>query len=315
MNAYPTANDPRYKILLIVVYYGSWPPWFPAYLESCRTNETIDWLFITDCANPPSAPSNVKFTASTRENLIEMVTKRLAIDVVIPSNRKLCDIRPIYGVIFDNHIQGYDFWGFCDVDVIWGNIRHFYTDEILAKYDAISARKSRLSGHFTLLRNCNKINLAFWDYPSLVKILVNPAYCWFDEQGFSDHLASRPSISILWDLFRVNFARFVDDRPSILSWMDRYRWKNGRLYSVSEGSTEIMYLHFMNWKDSLAWCDLSYGEHVEEFDISYCSITKDGGSAPLNYRLTSRIKTIKNPRYYALGLYRRILKLVSKNKH
>ena len=47
----------------------------------------------------------------------------------------------------------YDFWGYCDIDLIFGNIRKFITDDILDKYDKILSR-----GHFTLFRNKDSIN-------------------------------------------------------------------------------------------------------------------------------------------------------------
>jgi hypothetical protein len=35
-----------------------------------------------------------------------------------------------YGEIFANELHEYDFWGFSDIDLIWGNIRNFYTEEL-----------------------------------------------------------------------------------------------------------------------------------------------------------------------------------------
>ncbi|WP_371417607.1 DUF6625 family protein [Anabaena sp. UHCC 0187] len=36
------------KIAIIIVYFGQWPVWFPAFLESCRYNSSVNWLFFTD---------------------------------------------------------------------------------------------------------------------------------------------------------------------------------------------------------------------------------------------------------------------------
>ena len=48
------------------------------------------------------------------------------------------DLQPAYGVIFDEYIQGFDFWGHFDIDVVWGDIRSFITEEILKNYQIIS---------------------------------------------------------------------------------------------------------------------------------------------------------------------------------
>ncbi|MEO1131626.1 MAG: DUF6625 family protein, partial [Cyanobacteria bacterium J06639_1] len=40
------------KIALIVVWFGQWPIWFPAFLRSCELNPSVDWLIFTDCPKP-----------------------------------------------------------------------------------------------------------------------------------------------------------------------------------------------------------------------------------------------------------------------
>lgn len=66
---------------------------------------------------------------------------------------KLCDFKPAYGEIFQQEIKEYDFWGHCDCDLVFGNIRKFITDDILDKYDRIGN-----CGHFILYRNNKKVN-------------------------------------------------------------------------------------------------------------------------------------------------------------
>ena len=73
----------------------------------------------------------------------------------------LCKYRVVYHELFKENISGFDFWGFCDCDLIFGNLRYFITDEILDKYDKISWR-----GHLTLFKNNPKINNAYKiEYP------------------------------------------------------------------------------------------------------------------------------------------------------
>jgi len=302
------------RILLIVVYFGSWPPWFSAYLYSCRFNPSIDWLFLTDCKPPDVTPHNVRFISTSRDKIQDLFSSTLKTEVSIPSNRKLCDLRPAYGFVFKDYIDGYDFWGFCDIDIIWGNIRKFYTRQLLSINDIISSRKHRLAGHFTLLRNCPSVNEAFRQHAEFKSIMACTSYCWFDEVGFSDLLESKSSnlgIRVLWDEYRVNFARAVDDLPSILSWSDKFFWQDGHLFSLSEGNKEIMYLHFMNWKNSLRFCDLKYSDKPNRFNINSKAITCDRCNPPLIYSIRAFVKTLLNPRYYILGWVRTIKRLKS----
>ena len=62
-------------IAFVVPYVGSWPSWFPAYLQSCRYNPSIRWIFYTDCELPSKAPANVEFVRGSLrdfEHLVEV---------------------------------------------------------------------------------------------------------------------------------------------------------------------------------------------------------------------------------------------------
>jgi hypothetical protein len=62
------------------------------------------------------------------------------------------------GIVFNDYLNDFDFWGHCDVDIIWGDIRKYTTEKILHKYDIFSTRKGTISGHFSLFRNTLSIN-------------------------------------------------------------------------------------------------------------------------------------------------------------
>ena len=36
---------------------------------------------------------------------------------------KLCDFKPAYGFIFGEYLKEYDYWGHCDIDIVWGDLR------------------------------------------------------------------------------------------------------------------------------------------------------------------------------------------------
>jgi hypothetical protein len=69
---------------------------------------------------------------------------------------KLCDYKPTYGYVFADYISQYDYWGYCDVDMIFGNLRHFLTEDIIGRYD-----KYYKLGHLTLFHNDSENNTAF----------------------------------------------------------------------------------------------------------------------------------------------------------
>ena len=56
-----SAEPAEPTIAFVVPYVGSWPSWFPAYLQSCSYNPSIRWIFYTDCELPSKVPANVEF--------------------------------------------------------------------------------------------------------------------------------------------------------------------------------------------------------------------------------------------------------------
>lgn len=303
----PDQGERPVSTALVVVYFGRWPIWFPAFQASCAANPQVTWLIFTDCKAPEGCPENIRCIPTTLDAVRSLATERLGMPVSLFGPRKLCDMKPTYGLLFEEHLVGFDFWGFCDIDVIWGRFSAFITERILSDFDVITTRKELIAGHLCLLRNtpdCRSLCLRHPDFPM---VMSQEAYCWFDEKQFSDLVAQEVRagrIRAYWPDYLVNYAFPSCDRPSILSWWDRYRWEDGALFSESEGGREILYLHFMNWKDSLKRCDLGTTRQVERFRIGYSAIVGTEESLPWSYRLRSRWQTFKKPQYYLIRLIR-----------
>jgi len=85
----------------------------------------------------------------------------------------LHDLKPAYGTIFEDYLESYDFWGHTDIDMIYGDIKKFITDNILRKYDVITSRDKYLAGFFTLYKNCKKTNRLYKKCPSYKKIFLD----------------------------------------------------------------------------------------------------------------------------------------------
>ena len=64
-------------------------------------------------------------------------------EIVLNEPYDLCDFKVAYGEIFQEYLEPYDFWGFCDCDLIYGDIRHFLTEELLEKPWYISCGMSK----------------------------------------------------------------------------------------------------------------------------------------------------------------------------
>lgn len=248
-----------HKICFILPYFGKFPNYFPFFLDSCRYNDSIDWLIITDSDQPYAWPENVTVQHVSFSDIRARFQKSFDFPICLERPIKLCDYKPTYGEIFKEELRGYDFWGHCDCDLIFGNIRHFITDALLEQYDKILSQ-----GHLILYRNTPEIN-AFYrtqTYQSYKAVFSNPKSCGFDEW---------PGVSAAWknegrpfygeavmDDIRVGLAgfRIVQEK-----WLRQYRkmrhicyfFQNGELDRVwiENGTVHrspVLYVHFQKRK-------------------------------------------------------------------
>lgn len=105
---------------------GEFPWYFPYFLHSCKFNPNINFVILTDNKSiPQNTPSNVRFLNYSLERFKADASKALGFNVAVNRGYKFCDFKPTYGYIFSDLIAGYDFWGHCDIDIIFGDIRAF----------------------------------------------------------------------------------------------------------------------------------------------------------------------------------------------
>lgn len=79
---------------------------------------------------------------------------------------KICDFRPAYSYIFQEELEKYQFWGYCDLDLIFGDIDKYLSDELLSENFVIGKY-----GHFSIYQNNEEIRYLFMDdgvYPEKI---------------------------------------------------------------------------------------------------------------------------------------------------
>ena len=177
-------------------YYGKWPNYFQFWLTSCSYNPTIDFFLVTDINTEGySIPPNVHIVRMEFCALVKKIRSAItlpngkAISCVRPY--KLCDFRVAYGHIFRNIFEGYDYWGFYDIDTIWGNLQAFIPSNTDCHWLKIFP-----CGHLSFVRNQEP----YIDVYKYIKVEGNPTWdtvfstsknYYFDEQGgLSPHFKS-----------------------------------------------------------------------------------------------------------------------------
>lgn len=144
------------KVAVVCIQIGPWPPSIELFMKSCAWNPSIDWLVFSDHALPVEAPRNVLRIPATLEGLRKRFKERLGRAIALDLPYKLCDYRPMYGEIFAEELEGYDFWGQCDFDVVFGRIRELLPAKVLGEFDKILVR-----GNFALYRNTAEMNAMY----------------------------------------------------------------------------------------------------------------------------------------------------------
>ncbi|WP_315850499.1 MULTISPECIES: DUF6625 family protein [Pirellulaceae] len=267
-------------VRFVVPYFGPWPVWFPAYLHTCRYNPNVEWLFLTDNESPKETecPPNVKFRPLSMDGLQALAEEKIGCPVKKNAYSQ-CDLRPAYGVILSEFIKDVDFWGHCDVDVIWGRLASIFTEETLDKFDIISSRRGQLAGHCSIYRNCEKVNRLFERIPSFRAVMAKEELCRMNESAMANAIRQAPDIAVYWKSQHVVDARELDRRPN--GWV----WESGHV--MNSDAVERAYLHFMSWKRSLRQIDFSYQDAPRKFRITSRALW--AGDVPMSSQVSEMI--------------------------
>jgi hypothetical protein len=267
------STSSKYRLVLVTPWFGPWPVWMPLTWESCRWNPDVDWLIFTDQKRTPEMPPNVKLVSYTVRAFFTDLFRRLRLEGnpdVLPTY-KVCDFKATYGEAFPDLLAGYDFWGYCDLDQVWGNLRTFYTDDVLEKFDVLTSSRAYTNGQGTFFRNDPVVNRLFRRIPEAELELCDKHYRSMDEEVLDAAALAAEREGVVKVLRRrlhaAEIRRHWDERAEGLvrqetGSLDNYPrlngpcyWEAGRVYHCASG-TEFAYYHFMTakkWYARRAW--------------------------------------------------------------
>lgn len=248
------------RICLITCYMGKLPQYFDYYVASCKENPDIDFVVINDSISESINDRNIQYLKMDLRELNAYATERLGVPIHLANAWKINELKPLFGVVFSDLLEDYDFWGWCDLDIIWGRLRHFLPDSLLTGYDVITTKTHWTAGHFTLLRNTGTCNRLFENYANVYTLLNDPAYyafeecChrWDGEQFTGEELARRQLPLSMYDLVKHAEARgelkalfrdVIREHPQLIN----YTYRDGVLTDHNSGE-EFMYYHLITVK-------------------------------------------------------------------
>jgi hypothetical protein len=266
------SDRPRPSIAIVNTFFGPPPAWLPAFFRSCQGNPDVRWLIYADFDVP--TPANVTIRPLTLDEFNERASAAVGTAITIERARirKICDFKPVYGLMFADDLREYDWWAFSDLDVVWGDIRRFVTDDLLNAHIVVSPRQRKLGGHGTFVRNTEATNRLFTIVPDVLAILTNPLCLRLDENILTHHLReliakssfkARPKI--YWEQEMTITAEY--QKALLASEADwRMWWRDGRTFDAD--GREVMYLHFHKLVKCMTVIDFGYGDMPEAFSLS-----------------------------------------------
>lgn len=167
------------SIVLIFPYFGTLPVQYGMWRASVLQNPTVDFMFFTDADVEPA--KNIIVHKMQFSDFQRIVQKAFDFPVVLDRPYKLCEYKQAYGYILKDYIKGYDFWGYGDLDLVYGDIRHFLTDDVLTRQFLLGW------GHLTLLRNDEDATTYFMKrqngYHDYRDAFTTSKITYFDEYG------------------------------------------------------------------------------------------------------------------------------------
>lgn len=278
------------KYVVIQPYFGKFPVWMDLFLYSCSKNPQVDFVFYTDCVTTSAQQKypNITFCLISFQDYCSIVSERLGIDFKPQNSYKLCDLKPFLGLVHQEVIESYDCWGYCDIDLVLGDLSILL--DRMNEYDFISTHADRASGHFTMIKTRSKFTKAClrirrWrekltiqkhkclDERDLTIIVNGPMY--YRNAVYNRFLKSyfsflkRPFYKLTDSLLAIFQDRKTDFHEyyttPIPDYLSKYIYdtKSGKMMDVVH-HRELPYLHFLffkktqYWDDSDYWTDNSY---------------------------------------------------------
>ena len=267
------------KIKLITCYYGRLPEWIQAWLMSCKYNPEYDFLIVTDDdkSDLGELPSNVQLLYISLAGLKERFENAINQEINLERAYKLCDYKPIYGIAFKDILNGYDYWGHCDLDMLFGKLSDFISEEDLLKNDRIGD-----VGAFTIYKNKEEMNHLF-RHPGGAfswKEVSSSHYSYgFDEMSGMNLIMKR-NPDLRWKHLRQYFDSSTrltrlgrESLNEILTWEDGHIFYY-RIHDNEYIKEEFAYVHFSGKKPHIC-CNLNNSNHILLTSRGFYKITED----------------------------------------
>jgi hypothetical protein len=299
-------TDNSHKLAFVVPFIGELPRYAPLFFKSLASNKSVNLLLFVDRNPTIDIPANVHVKVIDRSELLDRIRSSTGLDIAGITGHKLCDFKPLYACIFSEELSSYQWWGHCDIDLMFGNLAPWLDQNLNIEYDVVTASPMSTCGHFTIYKNDSAVTSemkAMIDNPIYKNYFLHPDSHLIDEWGAYEHICSRRRLKILTssslqEAITLNFVplgiTFTPSGAIACIKPDEFGvayWKDGRTWYESDKrkSVEVLYIHFMGNKVWWHWFFLrpsSYSRRSHVFSaIGYGVINDSRGMNSIQYKL------------------------------
>ena len=270
------------RIAIIIFYFGQLPWYHKFFVDSCFNNETVEFIFFSDNFIKDRNNKNIREVPFSLDEFNKLASHKLDMQINVKNGLKICDLRPAFGLIFEDFLKEYDFWGYADTDIILGRIREFITDDVLYYNDFISVVPEYPSGFFAILRNVEKVNRLFTLSKDYKKLFEEENNTLFEECG-GYYLDVIDGVNILdtkcpIETFHHLLEKNKKDITSLFEFFSiegspgNIRVNNGVITFLNE--YEVMMYHLTNYKNNFFGSKLLWKKVPSQYTIFKYSFRK-----------------------------------------
>lgn len=176
------------KKVFILTQFGKPHEWTQRYLDNISRLGNYGWYWKIFTPNEfYNVPPNTEIIPMDIFEFDNLLGKKLGYrpnnfitDQGVPS-KPMSDFYVASGVIFEDYIKGYDFWGITNWDVVYGRLDHFLPDSMLSELDVFTDDVGIVNGVFSVFRNRKRVNELFLEIPEIQRKLTEHRLFGVDE--------------------------------------------------------------------------------------------------------------------------------------
>lgn len=214
------------KICLIQVWFGKLPDFFEMHLRTCSDQKNIDFLFFTDQVEDSRLQDispNIIVKYLDVEIYKDIFQQKIHFVPNLTKHYKLCDHKILYPYLFSQFLIKYDYVGFYDIDVFFGDIYSFVKDSLEENFISIGDEYCfpGIRGPFAIWKNIQRNNEMFLNIPNLQNLLMEENTILSDENNFNQVLQKK-------QLHVKNFGEYSNFRNG--EYIEKTKYENKQLF-------------------------------------------------------------------------------------